>query len=174
MPTVAHQFGIGIVGVELVDVVRAGREPEGWLRVLEASDAGGADVVVVHADDPALRALALLDVVANNADRKGGHVLSASTGIRGCDHGLTFNVEDKLRTVLWGFAGRRLSSVEDAELGELAGRLATPADPLTRLLGDLLTADEVLMTDLRVTELRRTRRLPSRGGRWPAVPWPVF
>ena len=96
------------------------------------------------------------------------------TVTRGCDHGLTFNVEDKLRTVLWGFAGRRLSSAEDAELGELEGRLSTPADPLARLLGDLLTTEEVLMTELRVSELRRRRRLPARGGRWPAVPWPVF
>lgn len=176
-------FGEGMVqqwvhadGPELVDVVPAGAAPDGWLQVLEATDGGGGEVVVVHADDPALRLLALLDVVVNNADRKGGHVLSGKggTAIRGCDHGLTFNVEDKLRTVLWGFGGRRLTAEEDAVLAAVGERIATPSDPLARTLGDVLTRAEVATTADRIAGLRRARHLPSRRGRWPAVPWPVF
>lgn len=184
-PTVLREgpFGEGMVqqwvhadGPDLVDVVPAGAAPDGWLPVLEATDGGGGEVVVVHADDASLRVLALLDVVVNNADRKGGHVLSGGGGaaVRGCDHGLTFNVEDKLRTVLWGFAGRRLTAEEDAALAALGDRIGSRSDPLTRLLGDLLTRGEVATTADRISGLRRERRLPSRGGRWPAVPWPVF
>jgi len=158
----------------LVDVVSADAVPDGWLRVLEATDGSGEEVLVVHADDPQLRLMALLDVVANNADRKGGHVLPGPAGIRGCDHGLTFHVEDKLRTVLWGFAGRRLDDEEEATLAVLADRVGSRSDPLARLLGEQLTTSEVAATVSRIADLRRSRRFPRRGGRWPAVPWPVF
>ena len=51
----------------------------------------------------------LFDVVVNNADRKGGHVLHPAGGhLYGVDHGVCFHVEDKLRTVLWGWAGEPL------------------------------------------------------------------
>ena len=71
----------------------------------------GERVALVHADDPALRRMAVLDAVVNNADRKGGHILRAADGrVRGVDHGLTFNEDDKLRTVLWGWAGRALTA----------------------------------------------------------------
>ncbi len=182
-PTVLRDgpFGEGMVqqwvhvtGADLVDVVGADAVPAGWLQVLEATDGSGEEVLVVHADDPELRRMALLDVVANNADRKGGHVLPGPGGVRGCDHGLTFHVEDKLRTVLWGFAGRRLSPAEDTTLGELADRLRIRSDPLARLLAAQLTPREVTAVLDRVEELRGARRLPRRGGRWPAVPWPVF
>ena len=54
--------------------------------------------------------MAVFDVVVNNADRKGGHVLPMPGGHRyGVDHGLTFHVEHKLRTVLWGWVGERLT-----------------------------------------------------------------
>ena len=50
--------------------------------------------------------MAVFDVVINNADRKGGHVLEMTDGHRyGVDHGVTFHVEHKLRTVLWGWVG---------------------------------------------------------------------
>ncbi len=80
--------------------------------------------------DPAthdrLRLLAALDVVANNADRKGGHVLLDTDGaIWAIDHGLCFHVEPKLRTVMWDMAGQPLP---DALLRPLRW-LARTADP---------------------------------------------
>ena len=60
--------------------------------------------------------MAVFDVLVNNADRKGGHVLAMPDGHRyGVDHGLTFHVEHKLRTVLWGWLGERL--VEEEQTG---------------------------------------------------------
>ena len=57
--------------------------------------------------------IAVLDVVLNNADRKGGHVLPGWSGaVHGVDHGLTFHEEPKLRTVLWGFGGSHLLAEE--------------------------------------------------------------
>ena len=57
--------------------------------------------------------MAVFDVVVNNADRKGGHVLAMPDGHRyGVDHGVTFHVEHKLRTVLWGWAGEPLTDEE--------------------------------------------------------------
>ena len=66
--------------------------------------------------------MALFDVVVNNADRKGGHVLPMADGHRhGVDHGLTFHVENKLRTVLWGFVGEPITD-EEADGPAPAGR----------------------------------------------------
>ncbi len=67
-------------GAGLVDVLPAPRVPAGWLRVLDAQDYDGAPVVLAHADAEELRRMAVFDVVANNADRKGGHVLSGGVG----------------------------------------------------------------------------------------------
>ena len=76
---------------------------------------------LVHADHPDLARMAALDVVLNNADRKGGHVLDdGNGGLVGVDHGLTFNVDEKLRTVLWGWAGEPI----DAEAIEVLDRVS--------------------------------------------------
>ena len=57
--------------------------------------------------------MAVFDVLVNNADRKGAHILAMPGGHRhGVDHGLTFHVQDKLRTVLWGWLGEALSEEE--------------------------------------------------------------
>ena len=52
-----------------------------------------------------LRPVALFDLLINNADRKGGHVLMSPDGhIWSIDHGICFHQHDKLRTVIWDFA----------------------------------------------------------------------
>ena len=57
--------------------------------------------------------MAVFDALVNNADRKGGHVLAMTDGHRyGVDHGVTFHVENKLRTVLWGWSGEPLTTAE--------------------------------------------------------------
>ncbi len=106
-----------------VDIVPVGRTPAGYLHVLDAEDAYGRDVSLVHEDTEPLRRMAVFDIVVNNADRKGGHVLAMPDGHRyGVDHGVTLHVQDKLRTVLWGWAGTSL----DADGG------AGPAAPARR------------------------------------------
>ena len=81
--------------------------PPGFLPVLQAYDYAGDEVTLVHADDTRLWRMAVFDVLINNADRKGGHILSGVDGqVYGVDHGVSLHVEDKLRTVLWGWAGK--------------------------------------------------------------------
>lgn len=157
----------------LVDVVDPRRLPAGWLVVLQAEGERGEPVLLVHRDDPELRRMAVLDAVCNNADRKGGHVLRGVDGsVRGVDHGLTFNADDKLRTVLWGWAGEPLSMPERDLLGRLDEELA-PGGPLAGRLHPLLRRDEVERTRERVTELLEQGTMPEASGGWPAIPWPA-
>lgn len=73
--------------------------------------------------------MAVYDVLVNNADRKGNHVLAMPDGHRfGVDHGLSFHEEHKLRTVLWGWIGRPLSEEEIDGID----RIITLLDALTR------------------------------------------
>ena len=91
----------------LVDVTRGGCRPAtAGLVVVEGETPSGAPVVVSHSPEPALRTVAVLDAVINNSDRKGGHLLRDGAIVRGCDHGVSLGVAPKLRTVLWGWAGR--------------------------------------------------------------------
>lgn len=157
----------------LVDVIAPKDLHAGWLVVLEAEDGRGEPVLLVHRDDPELRRMALLDAVANNADRKGGHVLRGPDGaVRGVDHGLTFNADDKLRTVLWGWAGEPLRDDEVACLRRLDELLA-PGAALAEQLHPLLRIDEVERTRERVAELLETGRMPEPAGGWPSIPWPA-
>ena len=74
-------------------------------------------------DDPQLRTLALFDAVINNTDRKIGHLLPRSDGkLFGCDHGVTFHQDDKLRTVLWQWADQKLTHEEEEVLTNQIGR----------------------------------------------------
>ena len=92
-----------------VDLVREGRVPAGWLHVFDGVDEHDRGVALVHEDSAPVRRMAVFDVLVNNADRKGGHVLAMTDGHRyGVDHGVTFHVENKLRTVLWGWMGEPL------------------------------------------------------------------
>ncbi len=172
-------FGPGMVQAwiaddaeEFVDVLPAGDVPDGWLHVLDAVDLHEKPVILVHRDDPRLRSMAVFDAVANNADRKGGHLLSTEGRLLGCDHGLTFHVERKLRTVLWGWAGMPLPDPDVAALERLLSALHEPAT-LTRL-GEHLDEDEIDRLGVRVERLLRSRRhsQPPHGGR--AIPWPAF
>ena len=96
-------------GSELLALVEGEEPGPGWKAVGFAEVGEGRTALLVHADDERLRRLAVLDAVINNADRKGGHLLPAAEGrLYGIDHGVTFNVENKLRTLLWGWAGEPL------------------------------------------------------------------
>lgn len=160
--------------VEPVDLCRPDEVPAGYLPVLQAQDGEGHDVTLVHEDTVDLRRLAVFDVLANNADRKGGHVLAVSAERRlGVDHGICFHEEDKLRTVLWGWAGEPLSDEERAAVDDLAHQLES-ASALCGELHDLLSAAEVDALRRRADRLLRRGRLPSPRAGWPPVPWPVF
>ena len=94
-------------GPDLVDLFPADKLEPGYLPVLRAYDYAGDEVILMHADDIRLWRMAVFDVLINNADRKGGHILRDLDGhIYGVDHGVCLHVENKLRTVLWGWAGK--------------------------------------------------------------------
>jgi uncharacterized repeat protein (TIGR03843 family) len=108
--------------------------------------------------------------VINNADRKGGHVLYPATGsVHGVDHGVSFHVENKLRTVLWGWTGRDLMAEAADVLGALSARLD---GDLGQTLEEHLTVSEVQHIRLRVRRLLRSGRFPKPPQDWPAIPWP--
>ncbi len=154
----------------LVELVRGRDAPAGWFAVLEAVLADDTPAVLMHRDDERLRRIALFDAVINNADRKGGHLLATAAGeVYGIDHGVSFAVESKLRTLLWGWADAPLTEAERATLAALADSLA---GSLGAALGELLDAEEVEATAARVRGLLRAGRLPGPGGDWPSVPWP--
>lgn len=114
----------------------------------------------------------MLDAVINNSDRKGGHLLTSADGrLHGIDHGVTFHTDDKLRTLLWGWAGEPLPEEAVAALGRLAAALGEDA-PLTTRLAALLTPAEVAALRDRVAALLASGSHPVPGGEWPAIPWP--
>ncbi|WP_404960956.1 SCO1664 family protein [Streptomyces sp. 147326] len=153
----------------LVDGEEAG---EGWKPVAFAEVGEGRTALLVHADDPRLRRLSVLDAVINNGDRKGGHLLPASDGrLYGIDHGVTFHAEDKLRTLLWGWAGEPLTGEAREVLAGLAAELAEGA-PLATRLAELITAVELAAVRDRVAHLLRTGTHPQPSGQWPSIPWP--
>ncbi|MFJ6667175.1 SCO1664 family protein [Streptomyces sp. NPDC091383] len=148
-----------------------GEEPEpGWKAIGLAEVGEGRTALLVHADDERLRRLAVLDAVINNADRKGGHLLPTADGrLYGIDHGVTFNAEDKLRTLLWGWAGEPLTAEAVGVLKRLGGALD---GDLGARLAPLITAAELDATRARVAALLASGMHPEPGGDWPAIPWP--
>ncbi|MGE2833446.1 SCO1664 family protein [Mycobacterium sp. SMC-4] len=158
-------------GPDLVDLVPAGAVPAGFLPVLQAYDYAGDEVTLVHADDDRLRRLAVFDVLVNNADRKGGHVLCGVDGnVYGVDHGVTLHVEDKLRTVLWGWAGK---PVDDSTLNDVAALAEALNGPLAADLREHITRDEIAALRARVVDLLRNPVMPTPDRRRP-IPWPAF
>ncbi|MDI2035613.1 SCO1664 family protein [Paenarthrobacter nitroguajacolicus] len=156
-----------------VDLLEVDNVPgTGWKHVLEGQDEDGLQVALVHEDSPALRRMAVFDVMVNNADRKGNHILAMADGHRhGVDHGLTFHREHKLRTVLWGWLGEPLVAEEldgiDRVIDGLKGGLG-------QQLAELLTTDEIESLDQRCALLRAAGLFPAPRGGMPAVPWPLF
>jgi hypothetical protein len=131
-----------------------------WIDIDEQVDLAA----LARSDHPQLRRMAVFDAVVNNSDRKGGHLLPTPDGhIYGIDHGVCFSVDDKLRTLLWRWRGKRLSGLRAQLEGDLG-----------EALSQLLHRDEVLATIARVDRLLTTRRHPMPSQDWPAVPWPPF
>jgi uncharacterized repeat protein (TIGR03843 family) len=158
--------------VELLALVEGDEPGAGWKAIGFAEVGEGRPALFVHADDPRLRRLAVLDAVMNNADRKGGHLLPTAGGrLYAIDHGVTFHREDKLRTLLWGWAGEPLTAEARSVLRRLSEQLHE-GGPLAARLAELITAAEVEAVRTRVAALLRSGSHPEPTGRWPVIPWP--
>jgi uncharacterized repeat protein (TIGR03843 family) len=148
---------------EAVDLFNVPKHPEGRVDLKQ----------LVSAADDRLRRIAVLDVIANNADRKGGHLLPTPDGrVQGIDHGVCFATEHKLRTVLWAWAGDPLPE----DVVDVCERLLTDFDAgLGADLADFLTPMEIRATRRRIATLLRTgvHPLPRSNG-YPVIPWPWY
>jgi uncharacterized repeat protein (TIGR03843 family) len=139
-----------------------------WINIDETIDLGE----LFSTDHPQLRAMALFDAIINNTDRKIGHLLPLNKDqILGCDHGVTFHAEDKLRTVLWQWAGDDLSS---NELSLLKKAQHAFSNDLAMKLEPYLTTEEIEMCLVRINRLIAVGKFPEPNPNWPAVPWPAF
>ncbi|MFD9391267.1 SCO1664 family protein [Streptomyces sp. NPDC060000] len=157
---------------ELLALVDAEEPEPGWKAIGFAEVDEGRTALLVHADDERLRRLAVLDAVINNADRKGGHLLPTADGrLYGIDHGVTFNAENKLRTLLWGWAGEPLTGEAVEVLKGLRAALE-PGGRLAATLAALITPAELDATRARAEALLQAGRHPDPSGDWPAIPWP--
>ena len=159
-------------GVEAVQIVPVDAVPDGWCHVFDGVDGLDQPVSLVHEDTPPLRRMAVFDVLVNNADRKGGHVLPMADGHRyGVDHGVTFHAEPKLRTILWGWLGEPVGEEDLAAVEvvheDLRGQLGVA-------LRGLLAEREVTSFEQRCARMLDKRVMPAPTGAGPAIPWPPF
>jgi uncharacterized repeat protein (TIGR03843 family) len=137
-----------------------------WIDIDESIDLGS----YFSSDNSKLRSMALFDAIINNTDRKIGHLLPTPTGeLFGCDHGVTFHSENKLRTVLWQWAGDPLTQSEIEILQRAKNSIDKEID-----LSAYLTVDELNALSSRIDSLITTGTMPTPNPDWPAVPWPAF
>ena len=137
-----------------------------WIDIDESIDLGS----YFSSDSPKLRSMALFDAIINNTDRKIGHLLPTPTGeLFGCDHGVTFHSENKLRTVLWQWAGDPLTHSEIDILQKAKESINKEID-----LSPYLTVSELSALSLRIDSLISIGAMPTPNPDWPAVPWPAF
>lgn len=116
-----------------------------------------------------LRSMALFDSIINNTDRKFGHLLMDRSGrLFGCDHGVTFHEEDKLRTVLWQFAGNSFNGEEAL----LLRRTSEREGEIRTKLQSHLHEGEIDAVFTRVRALLQSGQFPLPNDEWPSVPWP--
>ena len=135
-----------------------------WIKIDETIDV----VELANSDNPRIRALTLYDAIINNTDRKYGHILPTSDGrIFGCDHGVTFHEDPKLRTVLWHLSGVEFSTSE-LELLKRAQIVSTS------VVEGLITEAESAALLARIGRLLEAGTYPEPSDEWPAVPWPPF
>jgi len=138
-----------------------------WIDIDESIDLA----LYYREENENLRRMALFDAVINNTDRKIGHLLPVVDGtLLGCDHGVTFHEENKLRTVIWQFAERELTNEEIDTLGDLISRLQSESAAILQLITEI----EFGALIARIERLLETGIFPSPSEDWPAVPWPPF
>lgn len=126
-------------------------------------------IAFAQSDDCSLRAMALFDFIINNTDRKFGHVLLDRQGaLFGCDHGVSFHRDFKLRTVIWQFAGLEMDLEERTQIQNLLADF----ESLDKILSPLINSEEVAALKSRLEMLSKEPRFPYPNPNWPAIPWP--
>ena len=135
-----------------------------WVEIDESVDV----VNLAQSEHEDIRKMALFDAIVNNTDRKYGHILPTESGkVFGCDHGVTFHEDPKLRTVLWQFAAQPFTTQEN-ELLKFAQLNAG------RSVANLLTSEEIAALIQRIEQLLELGAFPEPSQDWPTIPWPPF
>ncbi len=153
-------------------IVREGPAGEGAVQLWIDTDDQVDVLRMILVRDDRLRPMAVFDALVNNADRKGGHLLVTEAGeVHGVDHGICFAVEPKLRTVLWGWRGERLTDAERSDIERVCGRLD---GNLGERLAGLLSPREVDALRARARRLLAEGSLPLPDPYAHIIPWPMF
>ena len=156
---------------DLVIVKSPDEIPKEYLKVLQGYDELNKLITLAHKDTQQLRNLCLFDLVINNADRKGGHLLTDRNERNwAIDHGVTWHEEPKIRTVLWGWIGQKFN---DADNDFLSSALMT-LEKWEKGNFEYLLSSEIKQGIQRTQELLKNQLFPRPGDQWPAVPWPIF
>ena len=145
--------------------------PEEYLKVLQGYDELNKLITLAHKNNRDLRNLCLFDLVINNADRKGGHLLMDSANkMWAIDHGVSWHFESKIRTVLWGWIDETFNDQDIALLNNAKKVIQTWKDEEFIYLSE----EEIEQAIKRVDGLLKENAFPQPGDQWPAVPWPIF
>lgn len=135
-----------------------------WIEIDDELDL----VELANGNNQRIREMALFDAIINNTDRKYGHILvTKEREIFGCDHGVTFHEDPKLRTVIWQFASKEFTANELQVL-----RNASELAP--KVTDGLISAAELSALNSRIADLLGAGVFPEPSEDWPAVPWPPF
>ncbi|MBE0689369.1 MAG: SCO1664 family protein [Anaerolineae bacterium] len=119
-----------------------------------------------------LMRMAALDSIINNADRKGGHCILDGRGhLWGIDHGITFNTAQKLRTVIWDFAGQALPAHVLGDMARLCASLSDSNSSYRQQMQELLSVNEITAFQRRIDRLLNSLHYPLPGP-GPNYPWP--
>ena len=162
---------IGGFGVVPPTVLREGPFGSGMVQQWIDIDEGIDLAEFYRSDNNQLRMIALFDAVVNNTDRKIGHLLPVNESkVFGCDHGVTFHEDDKLRTVLWQWAGKPLQQSEIEKLERLEKLVVEHRGEIE----NLISQREFLALQARINRLLSANSFPLPSEEWPAVPWPPF
>ena len=153
----------------LVEIFPSAEVPANWLNVLEGQGSNGEALTLAHPNTETLMKIALLDAAVNNADRKGGHILTSEDGqTYAIDHGVTFHDEPKLRTVIWGWVGHNIPQELITDIVRARTKIHESE------LVDLITEEELSATVARLDELIADGKFPKPNDEWPSFPWPLF
>ncbi|MEY3515423.1 MAG: hypothetical protein RLY38_575 [Actinomycetota bacterium] len=156
---------------DLIIVQSPDNIPKSYLRVLQGYDELNKLITLAHKDDQDLRKLCLIDLIINNADRKGNHLITdGNNKMWAIDHGVSWHEEPKIRTVLWGWINQEFN---DSDFDLLSLAKSTLEDWLANDF-QYLEMSEIECALERLDELVKNKRFPAPGSEWPAVPWPIF
>lgn len=159
------------LGFDIVpkSVLREGPYGPGLVQLWMEPDPEIDIVSLAQSDADEIRRMALFDLIINNGDRKFGHILPVTLHqIHGCDHGVAFHVENRLRTVLWQWAGQEFLESEIELLKESIELFHSDS------LSNLITNEEREASIARSQSHIEAGSFPFPSEDWPAVPWPPF